>query len=92
MMDNAAPLLRSRLALLVADAIVMLRHMAFKKTKNASGGAGSFRSSSDGRFLETKSLSRSAHGSFGLPNGERISTVRKDIMDRALNRSPDNKR
>ena len=69
----------------------MFRVMAFKKTKGSSGGAGSYRSSQDGRFLETKSLNRSAHGSFGLPNGERISTVRRDIMDRALGRSPDKK-
>jgi hypothetical protein len=65
--------------------------MAFKKTKDRSGGAVSSRSSKDGRFIETKSLSRSALSSFSLPNGERISTVRKDIMDRALNRSPDKK-
>jgi len=31
------------------------------------------------------------HGSFGLPNGQRITTVRRDIMDRALNRSPERK-
>lgn len=28
-----------------------------------------------------------AHGSFALPNGDRINTVRRDIMDRALGRS-----
>ncbi|MBV8686311.1 MAG: cold-shock protein [Alphaproteobacteria bacterium] len=27
-------------------------------------------------------------GSFALPNGERIGTVRRDVMDRALGRSP----
>ncbi len=29
----------------------------------------------------------SVTGSFGLPNGDRITTVRRDIMDRALRRS-----
>lgn len=89
---NSVLQFRNRPALLVGAVIVMFARMAFKKTKSSSGSASGYRSSSDGRFLETKSMSRSAHGSFGLPNGERISTVRKDIMDRALNRSPDNKR
>jgi hypothetical protein len=66
--------------------------MAFKKTKDSSGAKVSVRSSSSGRFIETKIIARSANSSFDLPNGQRISTVRKDIMDRALNRSPDSKR
>lgn len=70
----------------------MFQPMAFKKSKGVSKGSGAFRSVSSGQFLSTKSMSRSAHGSFGLPNGERISTVRKDIMDRALNRTPDKER
>lgn len=78
-------------ALLASVVAVMLSGMVFKKTKGASGRAGSYLSSKSGSFLETKSLTRSAHGSFGLPNGERISTVRRDIMDRALNRSPEKK-
>jgi len=66
--------------------------MGFKKTKQSSNGTILYRSAQSGQFIETKSMVRSAHSSFGLPNGERISTVRKDIMDRALNRSPDSKR
>ena len=69
----------------------MFAVMAFKKTKGGSGGSDGFRSSQSGRFLEMKSLNRSAHSSFGLPNGQRITTVRRDIMDRALNRSPEKK-
>ena len=69
--------------------MIVFACMAFKKTKGPSDGAGSYRSSKDGRFLETKSFIRSTHSSFGLPNGERISTVRRDLMDRALNRSPE---
>ena len=79
-----------RPALLARPAMAMFALMAFKKTKGGSGGD-AFRSAQSGRFLETKSMNRSAHSSFGLPNGQRITTVRRDIMDRALNRSPEKK-
>lgn len=83
--------LRFEAALLASAAMAMFVPMAFKKTKSGAGGSDGARSSQSGRFLETKSLSRSAHSSFGLPNGQRITTVRRDIMDRALNRSPEKK-
>lgn len=63
--------------------------MAFKKTKG-KGGSGGFRSSTTGAFIHTSSV-RSPHSSFGLPNGDRIATVRADIMNSALNRSPEKK-
>ncbi len=53
------------------------------------------RSSETGRFITTKSISSGrvhASGSFGLPNGDRIATVRRDIMDRALGRNAESKR
>ncbi|KQM86688.1 hypothetical protein ASE70_17460 [Sphingomonas sp. Leaf22] len=79
-------------ALLVCRVVAMFQLMAFKKSKSVSKGSGTSRSASSGQFLSTKSMSRSAHSSFSLPNGERISTVRKDIMDRALNRTPGKER
>ena len=52
------------------------------------------RSKATGRFGATKSIAGrvQANSSFGLPNGDRIATVRRDIMDRALGRSPEIKR
>jgi hypothetical protein len=54
--------------------------------KNRSSTTGKFviaSASKDGRTLP--------NGSFALPNGDRINTVRRDIMDRALGRTPEKK-
>jgi hypothetical protein len=69
----------------------MCRNMA-KDVKSGSGWI-TTRSVSNGQFVTTKSATGrvQAHSSFSLPNGDRIGTVRRDIMDRALGRSPEKK-
>jgi hypothetical protein len=64
------------------------------KSETKSTGWVATRSLSSGAFIGTKDgFGRvQAHGSFGLPNGDRIVTVRKDIMDRALGRNSEQKR
>lgn len=70
----------------------MRRDMTKSTGKSGSGWVAT-RSLSSGRFTTTKSAAGrvQAHSSFGLPNGDRIGTVRRDIMDRALGRSPEKK-
>jgi len=51
---------------------------------------GTYRSASTGKFLETKSgKSASSYGvrhAYSMPNGDKIVTVRRDIVDHALGR------
>jgi len=70
----------------------MYRRMATSSDKSGKGWAKT-RSLSNGRYVATKSPSGrvEAHSSFRLPNGDRINTVRRDIMDRALGRLPEKK-
>jgi len=58
-------------------------------TKESVKGA-TYRSASTGKFLETKSgKSASSYGvrhAYSMPNGDKIVTVRRDIVDHALGR------
>jgi len=63
------------------------------KSSSKSGGGWTTRSSVSGKFVSTRHVSGrvQAHSSIGLPNGDRLNMVRRDIMDRALGRSPEKK-
>jgi hypothetical protein len=52
------------------------------KTGTPSKGGWVVRSGVSGRYV-------AVHSSFAMPNGDRVTTVRRDIMDRALGRNPE---
>jgi hypothetical protein len=59
---------------------------SFKERDRA--GSLTYRSASSGRFAAKSRVA----GELTLPNGDRISTVRKDVMDSALGRDKPTKR